>query len=83
MPGTLERLRKLTSDGIDAVLALAGGDELERCLDFVRDGTDRSWANRAADSALSTTFLMAPTGSVNYCGGTRSTFFAQGLQAQP
>ena len=32
-----ERLRELTPDGIDAVLALAGGDELERCLDFVRD----------------------------------------------
>jgi NADPH:quinone reductase-like Zn-dependent oxidoreductase len=31
------RLRELTPDGIDAVLALAGGDELERCLDFVRD----------------------------------------------
>lgn len=33
-----DRLRKLTPDGIDAVLALAGGDELERCLDFLRDG---------------------------------------------
>lgn len=32
------RLRELAPDGIDAVLALAGGDELERCLDFVRDG---------------------------------------------
>lgn len=32
-----DRLRDLTPDGIDAVLALAGGDELERCLDFVRD----------------------------------------------
>jgi NADPH:quinone reductase len=32
-----DRLRELTPDGIDAVLALAGGDELERCLDFVRD----------------------------------------------
>ena len=31
------RLRELTPKGIDAVLALAGGDELERCLDFVRD----------------------------------------------
>jgi NADPH:quinone reductase len=31
------RLRELAPDGIDAVLALAGGDELERCLDFVRD----------------------------------------------
>jgi len=33
-----ERLRELAPDGIDAVLALAGGEELERCLDFVRDG---------------------------------------------
>jgi NADPH:quinone reductase-like Zn-dependent oxidoreductase len=32
-----DQLRELTPDGIDAVLALAGGDELERCLDFVRD----------------------------------------------
>jgi NADPH:quinone reductase-like Zn-dependent oxidoreductase len=31
------QLRQLAPDGIDAVLALAGGDELERCLDFVRD----------------------------------------------
>jgi NADPH2:quinone reductase len=32
------RLRDLTREaGIDAVLALAGGDELEQCLDFVRD----------------------------------------------
>ena len=33
-----DRLRKLVPEGIDAVLALAGGDELERCLDFLRDG---------------------------------------------
>jgi NADPH:quinone reductase-like Zn-dependent oxidoreductase len=33
-----DSLRELTPDGIDAVLALAGGEELERCLDFVRDG---------------------------------------------
>jgi NADPH:quinone reductase len=32
-----DRLRALAPDGIDAVLALAGGAELERCLDFVRD----------------------------------------------
>jgi NADPH:quinone reductase len=37
-PGAPERLRALAPDGIDAVLALAGGKELERCLDFVRDG---------------------------------------------
>jgi NADPH:quinone reductase len=33
-----ERLRKLAPVGIDVALAFAGGDELERCLDFVRDG---------------------------------------------
>jgi NADPH:quinone reductase len=32
---SLDQLRKLAPDGLDAVLALAGGDELERCLDFV------------------------------------------------
>ena len=33
-----ERLRRLAPDGIDAVLALAGGQALERCLRFVRPG---------------------------------------------
>jgi NADPH:quinone reductase-like Zn-dependent oxidoreductase len=33
----VERLRELAPDGLDAVLALAGGDELARCLDFVHD----------------------------------------------
>jgi NADPH:quinone reductase-like Zn-dependent oxidoreductase len=33
-----DRLRELAPDGIDAVLALAGGRELERCLDLVRAG---------------------------------------------
>lgn len=33
----LDELRALAPDGIDAVLALAGGDGLERCLDFVRE----------------------------------------------
>ena len=33
-----ERLRALAPNGIDAVLALAGGDALERCLRFVRPG---------------------------------------------
>ena len=33
-----ERLRGLAPDGIDAVLALAGGRQLERCLDFLRPG---------------------------------------------
>jgi NADPH:quinone reductase-like Zn-dependent oxidoreductase len=31
-----ERLRALAPDGIDAVLALAGGDALERCLDLLK-----------------------------------------------
>jgi NADPH:quinone reductase-like Zn-dependent oxidoreductase len=36
----IEQLRTSTRNGkgIDAVLALAGGEELERCLDFVRPG---------------------------------------------
>ncbi len=36
----IDRLRALSRSGrgIDRVLALAGGDELERCLDFVRPG---------------------------------------------
>lgn len=34
----VDRLRTASRYGIDAVLALAGGDELERCLDFVRSG---------------------------------------------
>ena len=35
-PESIEQLRKFAPDGLDRVLALAGGDELERCLDFVR-----------------------------------------------
>jgi len=35
-PESLERLRMFAPHGLDCVLALAGGDELERCLDFVR-----------------------------------------------
>jgi NADPH:quinone reductase len=31
-----DQLRKLAPDGLDCVFALAGGDNLERCLDFVR-----------------------------------------------
>jgi NADPH2:quinone reductase len=34
----INQLRSLSRDGIDGVFALAGGDELERCLDFVRPG---------------------------------------------
>jgi len=37
-PDMADRLRKLAPEGIDAVLAFAGGDELEQCLDVVRDG---------------------------------------------
>jgi NADPH:quinone reductase len=33
---SIEQLRKFAPDGLDAVLALGGGKELERCLDFVR-----------------------------------------------
>jgi NADPH:quinone reductase-like Zn-dependent oxidoreductase len=34
----LNELRRVAPEGLDAVLALAGGDELERLLDFVRPG---------------------------------------------
>jgi NADPH:quinone reductase-like Zn-dependent oxidoreductase len=34
----IDELRKLAPDGIDACLALAGSDALERCLDLVRAG---------------------------------------------
>jgi len=33
-----KRLRRAAPEGIDAVLAFGGGEELERCLDFVRSG---------------------------------------------
>jgi NADPH2:quinone reductase len=36
--GAAERLWKLAPDGIDAALAFAGGESLERCLDLVRPG---------------------------------------------
>src|SRR5262249_3662075 len=40
------RLRELTrAAGIDAVLALAGGDGLEQCLDFVRDAGRIAYPN--------------------------------------
>jgi len=44
-PKGLDRLRELAPDGIHAVLALAGGEELERCLDFVRDGGRIAYPN--------------------------------------
>jgi NADPH:quinone reductase-like Zn-dependent oxidoreductase len=37
-PDAVERLRATAPKGLDAVLALAGGDNLERLLDLVRDG---------------------------------------------
>jgi len=33
---SIDQLRKYAPDGLDGVLALAGGNELERCLDFIR-----------------------------------------------
>jgi len=33
---SIEQLRKFAPDGLDGVFALAGGHELERCLDFMR-----------------------------------------------
>src|SRR5437867_1459398 len=33
-----DRLRQAASKGLNAVLALAGGEELERCLDLLRRG---------------------------------------------
>ncbi len=35
-PESIDQLRKFAPDGLDGVLALAGGKGLERCLDFVR-----------------------------------------------
>ncbi len=43
--GGIEHLRSLAPDGLDAVLALAGGDELERCLDLVRSGSRVAYPN--------------------------------------
>jgi NADPH2:quinone reductase len=35
---SMKHLRKLAPNGIDAALAFAGGDKLERCLDLMRPG---------------------------------------------
>lgn len=35
-PESIDQLRTFAPDGLDRVLALAGGDGLERCLDFLR-----------------------------------------------
>jgi NADPH:quinone reductase len=37
-PDAIEKLRTFAPKGLDAVLALAGGESLERCLDLVREG---------------------------------------------
>jgi NADPH:quinone reductase-like Zn-dependent oxidoreductase len=39
------RLRELAPDGLDAVLALGGGDGLERCLELVRKGGRVAYPN--------------------------------------
>jgi NADPH:quinone reductase-like Zn-dependent oxidoreductase len=44
-PESIERLRKYAPDGLDCALALAGGDELERCLDFMRSGGRVAYPN--------------------------------------
>lgn len=41
----IDRLPKLAPDGFDAVLALAGGEALERCLDHVRRGGRVAYPN--------------------------------------
>lgn len=35
-PESIDQLRRFAPEGLDGVLALAGGKQLERCLDFVR-----------------------------------------------
>jgi len=40
-----DRLRKLAPDGIDATLAFAGGESLERCLDLMRPGGPVAFPN--------------------------------------
>ena len=40
-----DRLRKLAPDGIDATLAFAGGESLERCLDLMRPGGPVAFSN--------------------------------------
>jgi NADPH:quinone reductase-like Zn-dependent oxidoreductase len=41
----VQRLRKLAPNGIDAALALAGGEALERCLDVLRAGAPVAFPN--------------------------------------
>jgi len=44
-PRGIEQLPELAPDGIDAVLALVGGEALERCLDLVRPGGRVAYPN--------------------------------------
>ena len=41
----IEQLKSIAPDGIDAVLALAGGDVLQRCLDLVCPGGRVAYPN--------------------------------------
>jgi NADPH:quinone reductase-like Zn-dependent oxidoreductase len=41
----LEKLYKLAPEGLDAVLALAGGDSLERCVDLMHPDARVAWPN--------------------------------------
>ncbi len=41
----IERLRSLAPEGLDAILALAGGERLELCLSMVRAGARIAWPN--------------------------------------
>jgi NADPH:quinone reductase-like Zn-dependent oxidoreductase len=43
--GAVEELRALAPRGLDAVLALAGGESLERCLNLVRPGGRVAYPN--------------------------------------
>jgi NADPH2:quinone reductase len=47
-PTAVDELGRLAPEGLDAVLALAGGDELERLLDFVRPGGRVAYPNGVA-----------------------------------
>jgi len=42
---TIEKLRMIAPDGLDAVLAFAGGETLERCLDLLRPGGRVAYPN--------------------------------------
>jgi NADPH2:quinone reductase len=43
--GAVEQLRQLAPEGVDAVLAFAGGEALERCLDLLRSGGRLAYPN--------------------------------------